>query len=298
MTSWSSAHLASDTEPEDVAPRPLTPAMLQAGHYAETGRVCIGPIGAPVTGRDRQMLRVIQELEPLVMRNWFESSYGARFYTSKFCTGDTGEDVSSGSYYVLYRSLDGPAIRSSWPEAAPAVIGVPCSLFQKCSSFLEASLRLAQAWMIGGIIYRIPRSVLRSGTTESWLDAFACSPMPTLQIPEESMPMLDPVPPCSSSEALDVVLDAEAIGDDGLHADDPLFPAISVRPIGFPAFTVVDVVMGVWGFIVLLTALQLGYCAGAAPAHFSLRRCKKGHYHSSRRPIVSSGQSSRGGAIG
>ncbi len=106
MTSWSSAHLGSHTETEDVPPRPLTPAMLQAGHYgmfhfvhsfplhrshmhgfvAETGRVCIGPIGAPVTGRDRQMLRVIQELEPLVMGNWYVVSSGCRYLLLSACS--------------------------------------------------------------------------------------------------------------------------------------------------------------------------------------------------------------------
>ncbi len=92
------------------------------------------------------------------------------------------------------------------------MIGVPGSLFQKCSSFLEASLRLAQAWMIGGIVYRIPQSVLLPGTTDTWLQAFACSPMPALLIPQSAMPRLNPVPPCSSSEAPDPVLDAEVMG--------------------------------------------------------------------------------------
>ncbi len=78
------------------------------------------------------MLRVIQELDERIMDNWyvaspvpcwlvftlaishrFESSYGARFYTSKF---HISKDTSSwqGEHYVLFRSLDGAAIRSSW----------------------------------------------------------------------------------------------------------------------------------------------------------------------------------------
>ncbi len=92
------------------------------------------------------------------------------------------------------------------------MIGVPGSLFQKCSSFMEASLRLAQAWMIGGIIYQIPESVLLPGTTDTWLEAFARSPMRALQIPSKAMPMLGPVPPCSASGAPDAVLDADVMG--------------------------------------------------------------------------------------
>ncbi len=69
--------------------------MLQASHYgmscsadnalysvslrcshilvslADSGKVCMGPVGAPVSGRDRQMLLVIQELEPILMGNWY-----------------------------------------------------------------------------------------------------------------------------------------------------------------------------------------------------------------------------------
>ncbi len=67
--------------------------------------------------------------------------------------------------------------------------------------------------MIGGIIYQIPRSVLLPGTTETWLEAFASSPMPALPIPTRAMPRFDPVPPCASWDALDVVLDAEVVGD-------------------------------------------------------------------------------------
>ncbi len=78
------------------------------------------------------MLRAIQELEPQVMCNWyvvapsrrwlvlthklpdrFESSYGARFYTSKFHMNQDAT-MGQGPHYVLYRSLDGPAIRTSW----------------------------------------------------------------------------------------------------------------------------------------------------------------------------------------
>lgn len=38
---------------------------------ADTGKVCIGPIGAPVSGKDRKMLQVIQELDPHLMMNWY-----------------------------------------------------------------------------------------------------------------------------------------------------------------------------------------------------------------------------------
>ncbi|TFK78368.1 hypothetical protein K466DRAFT_607052, partial [Polyporus arcularius HHB13444] len=90
MHPWSPSYIGSHPELREgdkILKRPLTPAMEQARHYADTGRVCIGPIGAPVSGKDRQLLLVIQEVVPLVMNNWFEGSYGARFYTSKLHIG-------------------------------------------------------------------------------------------------------------------------------------------------------------------------------------------------------------------
>ncbi|RDX39965.1 hypothetical protein OH76DRAFT_1423986 [Lentinus brumalis] len=212
MHPWGSAHVGSQAERERVFRRPLSPAMEQARHYADTGKVCIGPIGAPVSGKDRKMLQVIQELEPLLMKNWFEGSYGAKFYTSKFQL-DHDASLAKGPHYVLFRSLIGSAVLSDWNEVAPAVIGVPGSLFQKCSSFLEASLRFAQAHMIGGIIYQIPESVVGATTTDEWIEAFACSPLKPLYIPKRDYPMLGPVPPCTMSDVPDEVLDAEDVGE-------------------------------------------------------------------------------------
>ncbi len=190
------------------------------------------------------------------------------------------------------------------------MIGVPCSLFQKCSSFMEASLRLAQAWMIGGIVYRIPRSVLLSGSTDSWLDAFACSPMPALQIPRKFMPILDPVPPCSTSEALDVVLDAEVMGDwwqsfvPGRKRTGDYTPTIDTSPQA--VFTPLDPPpspssTSSWESGASSSSSRFSSSrtqpVGPPPAHFGLWPCRRGHYPSLRRRTVSNGQLSRGRGI-
>lgn len=90
---------------------------------------------------------------------------------------------------------------------------MPGSMFQKCTSFLEASLRFAQAHMIGGIIYQIPESVVSATSTDQWLQAFACSPLTPLYISEQDVPMLDAVPPCTMSDAPDEVLDADCMSE-------------------------------------------------------------------------------------
>ncbi|TFK81021.1 hypothetical protein K466DRAFT_569296 [Polyporus arcularius HHB13444] len=141
----------------------------------------------------------------------FEGSYGARFYTSRFHLPQD-PSLPMGPHYVLYRSLIGPAILSDWTEVAPAVIGVPGSLFEKCASFMEACLRFSQAHMIGGIIYQIPQSAVHATSTNQWLEAFACSTQPSLRISEEDIPILDAVPPCTLSDAPDEVLDADGTG--------------------------------------------------------------------------------------
>ncbi|RDX39726.1 hypothetical protein OH76DRAFT_1490874 [Lentinus brumalis] len=211
MSVWPGACIDSHPMRDEIFRRPLTPAMEQARHYAESGKVCIGPIGAPVSGKDRQLFQVLEELAPELVGNWFEGAYGARFYSSKFQLGQD-PTLALGPHYVLLRSLIGAAILSDWNEVAPAVIGVPGSLFQKCASFLEASVRFSQAHMIGGIIYEIPPSVVGAATTDQWLEAFACSRARPLHIAEEVVPMLAAVPPCTLSDTPDEVLDADCVG--------------------------------------------------------------------------------------
>ncbi|RDX42697.1 hypothetical protein OH76DRAFT_1488413 [Lentinus brumalis] len=189
----------------------LTPPQKQGFYYAETGKVCIGPVGAPVSGLDRLILKVIQEEVPGIMNNWFEDSYLERFYTTMLTVRRPDPSAAHGPRYALFRGICAPAILSTWPEVARAAIGVPGSLYQKCSSHIEASLRLVQAWQIGGINARISLgAVLRPSTTELWLEGFASSTCPHLHIPEEDE-LERRVPPACSPDGVDELLDADAI---------------------------------------------------------------------------------------
>ncbi|TFK81055.1 hypothetical protein K466DRAFT_569276 [Polyporus arcularius HHB13444] len=208
VSSGSDSPSAGSGSPAAVDPNwdSLSTEEKQAYYHAETGRVCIGPVGAPVSGLDRLILQIIQEEAPHVMKNWFEESYHARFYTMKL-TGGRDASAANGPRYALYRATNGPAILTTWSEVARNVVGVPGSLYQKCSSHIEASLRLMQAWQIGGINARIDlATVMRPSSTDVWLQGFAASEGLRLRISEEDQPE-DHMAPFCSPDGIDELLD-------------------------------------------------------------------------------------------
>ncbi|KAI0686698.1 hypothetical protein C8T65DRAFT_701056 [Cerioporus squamosus] len=178
----------------------------RAYYYAESGNVCIGPVGMPVTGLDRLVLRAIQEEAPQIMEDWFEHSHGCLFYSSKLhVSADPSEEL--GPRYALFRSLVGPAILCT----SRHVVGVPGSLYQKCSSYMEASLRLAQAWTIGGIVAKIPLAASQCpASTAIWLQGFAKSDRGFVRIEEDDAPDLRGMPYCTP-DGVDEVLDEDLV---------------------------------------------------------------------------------------
>ncbi len=91
------------------------------------------------------------------------------------------------------------------------MVGVPGSLWEKCSSHIEASLRIMQAWQIGGINAKIEASARnRPRTTDQWLQGFATSEWPRLHIPKEDKPETPEAPLCSP-DGVDTLLDADDI---------------------------------------------------------------------------------------
>ncbi len=91
------------------------------------------------------------------------------------------------------------------------VIFVPGSLYQLCSSYQEASLRLTQALNIGGIVAKLPLNAsLSPPTTAAWLQAFTVSNQLLIRSEEEDAPDLRGSPRCSP-DGVDEILDEDLI---------------------------------------------------------------------------------------
>ncbi|KAI0350258.1 hypothetical protein OH77DRAFT_1084050 [Trametes cingulata] len=145
-----------------------------------SGLVCVGPEGRPASTHERRIFAMLGELYPLQVGDWFERACKERFFDSKLNLAGDDNDLP---VFVVFRGAgNGPGFYLTWEEVAPCVVGYQGSLYQKCSGWVEAALRMVQAICIGGIVFQIPVTAQQPDDFPAWLSALHKSPLPHFHV--------------------------------------------------------------------------------------------------------------------
>ncbi|CDO74327.1 hypothetical protein BN946_scf184348.g2 [Trametes cinnabarina] len=182
----------TNVDPSSPAAAPIEPYPMyeefaaSAREWADSGRVCIGPAGKPVSERDRRIYAMLTHVEPTGVGNWFEACCQHQFFTMKPRVTRSNTD---DALYVVYRGArTGPGFYASWAEVRPAVVGVAGALYQRCKSWADATLRFVQALAIGGVVCQIPDEALTAADVAAWMLALQSAPAPPVHVSTGMMP--------------------------------------------------------------------------------------------------------------
>ncbi|KAI9069927.1 hypothetical protein FKP32DRAFT_1670967 [Trametes sanguinea] len=186
----------SDGTRTSPAPRRF---VEDAWKNAQTGWVCLGPAGCPVSAYDAKLFNILEQERPAEVGSWFSDAVRAGFFTTKL---DVPSDVRDGALYVVYRGVDeGPGIYERWEDVVRLTLDIHGTLYQRCVGWMEAVTRFAQALAIRGLVCRLSDDVKQAGTMSCWLPALRPSPYPPLNVcphllPPPSSSFLGALPPC------------------------------------------------------------------------------------------------------